>query len=176
MGKNDQVHWNFGWHRLRSENLPLLFTLYLAEKKLVKMKCTFSSNFSLQKNAKKSHLRQFVSLKRLKIGFRRFQTSRLDRFPRYLLLPLAVTGVWKSQSLNPKISKMAKNRDLKVLGGFSPICYIKILVNDHHHTWPHMTTIGQSLALLRQSFDAASLIFIVDLMVIQSKLTSGFMP
>ena len=145
--KKAKIHWNFGWQRLRSENLPHLFTLYLAEKKLVKMKCTFSSNFSLQKNAKKSHLRQFVSLKMSKIGFRRFQTIRLDRFPRYLLLPLAVAGLWKSQSLNSNISKMVKNRDLKVLGPFSPICCLKNLKKNHLHIWSHIATIGKSLEL-----------------------------
>ena len=111
------------------------------------MKCTFSSNFSLQKNAKKTYLRQFVSLKRSKIGFRRFQTSRLDRFPRYLLLPLAVAGLWKSQSLSSNINKMVKNRDLKVLGPFSPICCLKNLKKNHLHIWSHMATIGQSLEL-----------------------------
>ena len=30
--KNDQIHWDLGWHRLRSENLSLLFTIYLTEK------------------------------------------------------------------------------------------------------------------------------------------------
>ena len=97
--------------------------------------------------SKKRHLRHFVSLKMSKIGFRRFQTIRLDRFPRCLLLPLAVTGVWKSQSLNPKIAKMAKNPDLKVLGAFSPICCLKNLKKNHLHIWSHMTTIGQSLEL-----------------------------
>ena len=121
--------------------------IIFGRKKLVKMKCTFSSNFSLQKNAKKSHLRQFVSLKMSKIGFRRFQTIRLDRFPRYLLLPLAVAGLWKSQSLNSNIAKMAENRDLKVLGGFSPICCLKNLKKNHLHIWSHMATIGQSLEL-----------------------------
>ena len=97
--------------------------------------------------AKKRYLRHFVSLKMSKIGFRRFQTIRLDRFPRYLLLPLAVAGLWKSQSLNSNISKMVKNRDLKVLGPFSPICCLKNLKKNHLHIWSHMATIGQSLEL-----------------------------
>ena len=61
-------------------SIKIDFCLFLKldrKKKLVKMKCTFSSNFSFQKNAKKSHLRRFVSLKMSKFGFARPQLAKV---------------------------------------------------------------------------------------------------
>ena len=50
--KNAKIHWDLCWHRLRFENLPFCLHHIRQEKKLVKMKCTFSKFDQLQKNVK----------------------------------------------------------------------------------------------------------------------------